>query len=64
MNKVIANLHIRVIYDTSEKDVSIDEIKYTLKNAGNFLNHNGLLSQEMDVVVDDCKIEVDATPGD
>jgi hypothetical protein len=59
--KIIGKLSIRVIYDVSGTDTSAEELEYLLKAAGKFLNDNGLLTQEADAIVDDCKIEATAT---
>ena len=50
-------LHIRVDYEPFG-DVSEDQMEGILLNAGEYLKDNGFLTQEADVLVENCEIEV------
>lgn len=55
--KLTMELKLRITYDIFG-DTLNQEILDILVNAGEYLRDNGLLTQEADVIMDDCAINV------
>lgn len=55
--KIVGTLKIHVVYDAFG-DTAPEQLEGILSDAGEYLRDNGLLTQEADVMIDDCNIGV------
>ena len=63
MSKLATELKLQITYDVFG-DTLPDEIVSILRNAGEYLRDNGLLTQEADVMIDDCVINAKISEED